>query len=268
VPRPRRLASRTGLRSSRLIPDSAEASPLRLHSRPPLHSGRPTVTDCSTVRLTSSPAPNQRQRVETASLGSAPAKAGAHPVPPTRRATTTPAPARKARSVPPHAPGGFDARGGTTPLETGVRFVRKAYSQPNDNARHQGGKPSARYRARRPPASLAIRVPLRHGEGVGTAAAPRIRAASCPTSIVRVMSGIPPRPAPPSCALLPLRALLSLCPICPPSERVRHPVRAPGGGIFDIRGSSALGPAASFGRHQSARANQFHCGFAAPQRRF
>ena len=105
MPRPRRLASRTGLRSSRLIPDSAEASPLRLHSRPPLHSGRPTVTDCSTVRLTSSPAPNQRQRVETASLGSAPAKAGAHPVPPTRRAATTPAPARKARSVPPHAPG-------------------------------------------------------------------------------------------------------------------------------------------------------------------
>jgi hypothetical protein len=46
----------------------------------------------------------------------------------------------------------------------------------------------------------------------------------------------------------PLRALLTLCPICPPSERVRHPVRAPAGGIFDIRWSSALGPAASFGR--------------------
>lgn len=114
---PLRLASRTGLRSSRLIPDPASASPLRLHVRPPLHSGRPTVTDCSTVRLTKSPAPNQFQRVETASLDSAPAKAGAHRAPPTRRATTTPAPARKARSVPPHAPGGFDARGGTTPLE-------------------------------------------------------------------------------------------------------------------------------------------------------
>ncbi len=32
--------------------------------------------------------------------------------------------------------GGFDARGGTTPLEQGMRFVRKAHSRPNANARH------------------------------------------------------------------------------------------------------------------------------------
>jgi hypothetical protein len=233
VPRPRRLASRTGLRSSRLIPDSAEASPLRLHSRPPLHSGRPTVTDCSTVRLTSSPAANQRQRVETPSLGSAPAKAGAHPVPPTRRGATTPAPARKARSVPPHAPGALMLGAEQRPSNKvcGSLFVmppalrapalltptrcsgaspsprfalrRKAHSRPQHERAPISGKPSARHRARRPPASLAIRVPLRHGEGAGTATAfQESRPTSCPASIVRVTSANPPRPALLSCDLL------------------------------------------------------------------
>jgi hypothetical protein len=57
VPRPRRLASRTALRTTRLIPGPASPVPLRLHSRTPLHSGRPTATDCSLVRLTTSPTP-------------------------------------------------------------------------------------------------------------------------------------------------------------------------------------------------------------------
>lgn len=107
---PRRLATRTGLRASRLIPGQASLSPLRLHVRTTLHSGHPTVTDCSTVRLTTSHAPNQFQRVETPSLGSAPAKAGAHRAPPTRRATTTPAPRSQGSLGSASCAGGFDAR--------------------------------------------------------------------------------------------------------------------------------------------------------------
>jgi hypothetical protein len=130
VPRPRRLASRTALRTTRLIP-GAPSAPLS-HSAPFRSPDR--------HRLLAGPAhnvsrPNQRQRVETPSLGSAPAMAGAHRAPTTRRATTSSATALKARSGPPHAPVGSDARGGTTPLGTGVRFVRKAHSQPNTTAR-------------------------------------------------------------------------------------------------------------------------------------
>ena len=117
VPRPRRLASRTALRTTRLIHGPASPAPLRLHSRTPLHSGRPTVTDCSTVRLTTSPSPNQFQRVETPPSGFA-----------CRRRLAEP------NGSGPHAPVGSDARGGTTPLGTRCA-VRSQSSLPTKHHR-------------------------------------------------------------------------------------------------------------------------------------
>ena len=58
----------------------------------------------------------------------------------------------------PHAPVGSDARGGTTPLGIGVRFVRKAHSRPNAHAR-----PNAN-------ALRSPRHPLRQSPALATAA--------------------------------------------------------------------------------------------------
>ena len=65
---------------------------LRLNVRPPLHSGHPTATDCSPVRLTRPSPAKQCQRIETPPPVSAPVKPGARPPSPTRQAATTPAP--------------------------------------------------------------------------------------------------------------------------------------------------------------------------------
>jgi hypothetical protein len=119
VPRPLRLAARTGLRTTRLIPGSAS---------PSLASGStsalrfiPVVRPPPTAHLSGSPRPsstNQRQRGETPPPVSAPGKPGARLPSPTRPAATSPAPARarratcasEARLCRPHAPVGFDAR--------------------------------------------------------------------------------------------------------------------------------------------------------------
>ena len=112
--------------------------------------------------------PNQRQRGETAPLGCAPAKACARLGSQTRQAPLGAATTRLFPSPPAREQCSLAAAKST-----------------------RAAKPNA---LRSPPGTSPARVAgdpgsLRHGEGVGTAAAPRIRAASCPTSIVRVMSG-------------------------------------------------------------------------------
>ena len=111
---------------------------------------------------------------------------------------------------------------------------------------------------RSPPGRSPARVAgdpfcLRHGEGAGTATAfLRSRPSSCPASIVRVTSAkllVPPRrhaPCFPCAHYLPYAqdALLR-------SESGTLSGHPPGG-IFDIRWSSALGPAARFGPLQFA----------------
>ena len=86
--RARNRVVKTGLRPRRpQTPGPAAPVPLRLHSHTPLHSGRPTASACSSVRLLI-PLTNQCQRCETPTLDSAPAEPGAHRVPPTRPAST------------------------------------------------------------------------------------------------------------------------------------------------------------------------------------
>ena len=116
--RARNRVVETGLRPRRpQTPGPAAPVPLRLHSRTPLHSRRPTASACSPVRLLTS-STNQFQRCETAALDSAPAEPGAHRVPPTRPASTIWAHRSPTRYGPPHAPEGFDARGDNAPRPT------------------------------------------------------------------------------------------------------------------------------------------------------
>ena len=116
--RARNRVVKTGLRPRRpQTPGPAAPVPPRLHSRTPLHSRRPTASDCSSVRLLM-PSTNQCQRCETAALDSAPAEPGAHRGPPTRPAITNWAHRSRTRCGPPHAPEGFDARGDNAPRPT------------------------------------------------------------------------------------------------------------------------------------------------------
>ncbi len=116
--RARNRVVKTGLRPRRPQPPGpASPVPLRLHSRTPLHSGRPTTSACSPVRLLTH-STNQCQRCETATLDSAPAEPGAHRVPPTRPASTIWDHRSRTRYGPPHTPEGFDARGDNAPRPT------------------------------------------------------------------------------------------------------------------------------------------------------
>ena len=116
--RARNRVVETGLRPRRpQTPGPAAPVPLRLHSRTPLHSRRPTASACSSVRLLT-PSTNQCQRCETAALDSAPAEPGAHRGPPTRPASIIWAHRSRTRCGPPHAPEGFDARGDNAPRPT------------------------------------------------------------------------------------------------------------------------------------------------------
>jgi hypothetical protein len=132
---PRR--QKTGLRPRRpQTPGPAAPVPLRLHSRTPLHSRRPTASACSPVRLLI-PLTNQCQRCETPTLDSAPAEPGAHRVPPTRPASTIWAHRSRTRYGPPHTPEGFDARGDNAPRPTKEcgSFASSLTAQ-NGSARH------------------------------------------------------------------------------------------------------------------------------------
>lgn len=106
-----------------------------------------------------------------------------------------------------------------------VRLVRKAHSRPNANARHQARIPPLasghascprRWRSGRASVTakaLALRQPL----AFGLRRVPRPSSESCRPGLL-----VPLRR---HAACFPLRALLTLCPRCPPTERVRHPVR-------------------------------------------
>lgn len=99
--------------------------------------------------------------------------------------------------------GGFDARGGTTPLEQRCA-VRSQSSLTTQRER----APLMRQALRSPPGTSPARVAGDPGwpssrRGAGTATAfLRSRPTSCPASIVRVLSANPSRPTPPSGDLL------------------------------------------------------------------
>jgi hypothetical protein len=137
--RARNRVVETGLRPRRpQTPGPAAPVPLRLHSRTPLHSGRPTASACSSVRLLI-PSTNRFQRGETAALDSAPAEPGAHRGPPTRPASTIWDHRSRTRCAPPHTPEGFDARG-ATPLNDPTPPARsQAHSQPKMKVRDTSG---------------------------------------------------------------------------------------------------------------------------------
>jgi hypothetical protein len=269
VPRPRRLATRTGLRSSRLIPDPASASPLRLHVRAPLHSGRPPVTDCSIVRLTTpkAPEPTPARRDSSPRLracqGRCSARVADSPV------HNAPGPRSQGSLGSASCAGGLRCSPRTTRLDPVCGSFAKLTRDPTLT------RATNRESLRSPPGT-------RHARVAGDPAGPPSRRRrwhcgslshpGCVVSRVHRPSHVGPASSSRSAVMPPAFLCAHYLPYAQYALLRSESATLsgiPGGGIFDIRWSSALGPAARFEVIQSAaRVSQDHCGFAAPQRRF
>ena len=133
--RARNRGVETGLRPRRpQTPGPAAPGTLRLHSRTPLHSGRPTTSDCSFVRLLTPPA-------RTNSSGARQRRLSLHPLRGTRQPTPT-RPEKRLRSTARRLAtarlmrrGGFDARGATPLNEPTPPARSQAHSPPRLKAR-------------------------------------------------------------------------------------------------------------------------------------
>ncbi len=86
-------------------PGPACPAPLRLHSRTPLHFTRPTATDCSLVRLTTSPLPKPTPARRDAAGSLRARQAGCSPAVADSPGHNDSGPRSQARSVPPSCVG-------------------------------------------------------------------------------------------------------------------------------------------------------------------